>query len=41
MERAVAKPFADAVLKHADAAARGGQKALDDVLTAHPAFRRA
>jgi len=41
MERAVAKPFADAVLKHADAAARGGQKALDDVLTAQPAFRRA
>jgi Holliday junction resolvase len=41
MERAVAKPFADAVLRHADAAARGGQSALDAVLAAHPAYRRA
>ena len=41
LERAVAKPFADAVLKHADAAARGGQRALDEVLAAHPAYRRA
>lgn len=41
MERAVAKPFADAVLKHADAAARGGQPALDAILGAHPEYRRA
>ena len=41
MERAVARPFVDAVLKHADAAARGGQSALDAVLAAHPAYRRA
>jgi Holliday junction resolvase len=41
LERSVVKPFADAVLKHADAAARGGQSALDEVLAAHPAYRRA
>ena len=41
MERAVAKPFAEAVLKHADAARRGGQGALDEVLAAHSAYRRA
>ena len=41
MERAVAKPFAEAVLQHADAARRGGQGALDEVLAAHPAYRRA
>ncbi len=41
MERAVVKPFADAVLKHADAALRGGQGALDEVLSAHPSYRRA
>lgn len=41
LERAVAKPFADAVLQHADAALRGGQGALDEVLTSHPAYRRA
>ena len=41
MERAVAKPFDEAVLKHADAALRGGQGALDEVLANHPAYRRA
>jgi Holliday junction resolvase len=41
LERSVAKPFADAVLAHADAAARGGQPALDAVLAAHPQYRRA
>jgi Holliday junction resolvase len=41
LERAVAKPFADAVLAHADAAARGGQHALDLVLASHPQYRRA
>jgi len=41
MERMVAKPFADAVLKHVDAALRGGQGALDKVLSAHPSYRRA
>jgi len=29
------------VLTHADAAARGGQRALDEVLAAHPQYRRA
>jgi hypothetical protein len=41
LERAVAKPFAEAVLNHADTAARGGQRALDEVLASYPAFRRA
>ncbi|HEV8112269.1 MAG TPA: hypothetical protein VGR31_05800 [Planctomycetota bacterium] len=41
LERAVARFFDDAVLTHADAAARGGQPALDAVLTAHPQYRRA
>ena len=41
LERAVAKPFAEAVLRHADAAARGGQRALDEVLAAHAQYLRA
>lgn len=41
LERAVTKPFADAVLAHADAAARAGQHALDEVLAAHTQYRRA
>jgi len=41
MERAVAKPFAEAVMAHADAGLRGGQGALDEILTRHPAYRRA
>ena len=41
LERMVAKPFAEAVLKHADAAASRGQSALDEILSAHPEYRRA
>ena len=41
LERAVLKPFADAVLAHADAAVRGGQHALDAILASHPQYRRA
>ena len=40
LERAVARFFDDAVLTHADAAARG-QRALDEVLENHPQYRRA
>lgn len=41
LERSVARHFDEAVLAHADAAARGGQPALDAVLGAHPQYRRA
>jgi len=41
LERAVLKPFADAVLAHADAAIRGGQRALEAILASHPQYRRA
>lgn len=41
LERAVARTFPDVVLKHADVAASRGQPALDEVLAAHPAYRRA
>ncbi len=41
LERAIAKTFPEAVLKHADAAASRGQSALDEVLTGYPAYRRA
>jgi Holliday junction resolvase len=41
LERAVEREFADVVLAHADEAARRGQTALDDLLAAHPQYRRA
>jgi Holliday junction resolvase len=41
LERGIARFFDEMVLTHADAAARGGQRALDEVLAAHPQYRRA
>jgi len=41
LERVVAKPFAEAVLAHTDAALRGGQHALEAVLASHAQYRRA
>jgi Holliday junction resolvase len=41
LERAVSRAFADAVLAHADAAMRGGQNALDELLKAHAQYRQA